>query len=163
MYLPWRIAGHLFIICPLFYLQGFVSKHSTKTGPDKDRMDNMWVSFLTGGSSNSSLLAEPTSAAYLHILKPSCNIASVFCWCLLLLSPIFCLIVIHVQSVCLANLLIFRPSQPSCSTPACHRVRFMLPFCIFCLAVMIHSLCQGGCRTSLQACGFHSSLRCKTA
>lgn len=52
---------------------------------------------------------------YLHILKPSCNIAppssAVVCF---LLAPIFCLIVIHVQSVCLANLLVFTPSLQSC-------------------------------------------------
>lgn len=70
----------------------------------------MWMGLQC--SSYSHLHPEPTfQPAY---LKRSCNIAShssaVVC---LLLAPIFCFIVIHVQSVCLANLLVFRPSQQS--------------------------------------------------
>lgn len=68
--------------------------------------------------------------AYLHILKPSCNIAppssAVVCFPL---APIFCLIVIHVQSVCLANLLVFTPSPPSC---VCLRVtEFILCYLLY--------------------------------
>lgn len=54
-----------------------------------------------------------------------------------LLAPIFCLIVIHVQSVCLANLLIFRPTrQPRLSM--CHGVFFAI-FCNICLTLVTHS------------------------
>lgn len=90
-------------------------------------MDNVWVSFVSGGSgipfAENLLHNQP---AYFKALMQYCF--AVLCRCLLLLSPIFCLIVIHVQSVCLANLLIFGPSQLSCFLPMCHQVYFMLPF-----------------------------------
>lgn len=54
-----------------------------------------------------------------------------------LLAPIFCLIVIHVLSVCLANLVIFRPTrQPRLSM--CHGVFFAI-FCNICLTLVTHS------------------------
>lgn len=61
--------------------------------------------------------------AYFKALMQYC-----FCCFLLPLSPIFCLIVIHVQSVCLANLLAFRLSQQSYFMSMCHWVYFMLSF-----------------------------------
>lgn len=103
----------------------------SKRGKETDRLrectDIVWVSFLSGSCGRpfaENLLHN--LPAYFKALMQYCF--SVFCRCLLPLSPIFCLIVIHVQSVCLANLLIFRPSQLSCFMSTCHRVYSMLPF-----------------------------------
>ena len=93
-------------------------------------MEKMWVCFLsTSRSSQRAQNRLHNRPAYFKALMQYCF--SVFCWCLLPLSPIFCLIVIHVLSVCLANLLVLRPSQLSYFVSMCHWVYFVLSFVLF--------------------------------
>ncbi len=86
--------------------------------------------------------------AYFKALVQFCF--SVFCCRLLQLLPIFCLIVIHVQSVCLANL----PRVQTISTELLHvhvsLSLFCAAFCIICLTLMIQSsrLVKKSCRNA---------------
>lgn len=127
---PLTSTAHSVILSVLsLYFRGFMSEW--ERGARRQRRRGEYGGYVGVFSrwQQQPLCSEAYFTTYLHILKPSCNIAfPVLCCCLLPLSPIFCLIVIHVQSVCLANLLAFRPSQQSYFMSVCHRVYFVLSF-----------------------------------
>lgn len=78
--------------------------------------------------------------AYFKALMQYCS--SVFCCCLLLRSTIFCLIDIHVQSVCLANLLVFRPSQLSYFMSMCQWAYFVQSFVLSASPQLVKKPCR---------------------
>lgn len=165
---PLTSSAHSVILSVLpLYFCGFYERMRAK-GKDqhKDREreqegNGEYVGVLAGWQQQPMCL-EPilhNLPAYFRALMQYCF--PVFCWCLLPLSPIFCLIVIHVQSVCLANLLVFRPSQ---LTPCLCVTECILHYLLYYLHRFGDSILYlKCCRISLQAQGFHSSLRCKTA
>lgn len=104
--------------CPLclssLYICGFMSEREKEKGRERIwRICKCVYRAAAASMCTQNLLHN--LPAYFKALMQYCF--SFFCCCLLPLAPIFCLIVIHVQSVCLANLLVFRPSRQSYACP----------------------------------------------
>ena len=109
-----------------------------REGEREESMGDIWVCLQGGSSSMCALNLLHNLPAYFRALMQYCF--SVFCRCLLPLSPIFHLIVIHVQSVCLAN-------RPRIETISAEQLRvhvslsvFPAIFCIIRVALVIHSI-----------------------
>lgn len=128
---PLTSIAHSVILSVLsLYFCGFKSEREwgakRKTERERVCVEDLWVCLQGGSSSPCAQNLLHNLPAYFKVLMQYCF--SGFCCCLLPLSPIFCLIVIHAQSVCLANLLAVRPSQQSYFMSVCHWVYFVLSF-----------------------------------